>query len=114
MALVLLDDVTVDFTIYGAQKSFRQALFARAAGGFIRRETGTRRVTVRALDRVGFWDTMGRVSRPFFASSRECTNPQRAERGSRGASRRSSTRLPGWIWTIRGTRTSLRAGFSSA
>ena len=52
MAVIVLDDIIVDFPIYGAQKSFRHALFART-GGFIRREGhNQRRVTVRALEHV--------------------------------------------------------------
>lgn len=52
MASLILENVTVDFPIYGTQKSFRVALRS-ATGGLIRRE-GLRheRVTVRALDRV--------------------------------------------------------------
>lgn len=49
MASLILDDVTVDFPIYGAQKSFRSALQS-ATGGLIRREAADRRITVRALD----------------------------------------------------------------
>src|SRR5215468_3825368 len=49
MASLLLDNVTVDFPIYGAQKSFRSALRA-ATGGLIRRESADRHITVRALD----------------------------------------------------------------
>ena len=52
MASLILENVTVDFPIYGSQKSFRQVLKS-ATGGLIRRE-GLRneRVTVRALDSV--------------------------------------------------------------
>jgi ABC-type polysaccharide/polyol phosphate transport system ATPase subunit len=52
MASLILENVTVDFPIYGTQKSFRVALRS-ATGGLIRRE-GLRheRVTVRALDSV--------------------------------------------------------------
>lgn len=49
MASLILDNVIVDFPIYGAQKSFRSALRA-ATGGLIRRESADRRITVRALD----------------------------------------------------------------
>lgn len=49
MASLILDDVTVDFPIYGAQKSFRSALRA-ATGGLIRREGTDRHIMVRALD----------------------------------------------------------------
>lgn len=51
MASLILDNVTVDFPIYGAQKSFRSALRA-ATGGLIRRERDDRRISVRALDRL--------------------------------------------------------------
>jgi ABC-type polysaccharide/polyol phosphate transport system ATPase subunit len=49
-----LKDVTVDFPIYGFQKSFRKALFQHdGAGGIIRREgRQNRRVTVRAIDKL--------------------------------------------------------------
>ena len=64
MVSIVLDDVTVDFPIYGSQNSFRQALFARATGGFIRREgRNNRRVTVRALEhlslKLGHGDRLG-------------------------------------------------------
>jgi homopolymeric O-antigen transport system ATP-binding protein len=49
MASLILENVTVDFPIYGAQKSFRSALRA-ATGGLIRREDADRHITVRALD----------------------------------------------------------------
>jgi ABC-type polysaccharide/polyol phosphate transport system ATPase subunit len=64
MASLILENVTVDFPIYGAQKTFRSTLRS-ATGGLIRREgTNQKHVTVRALenlsltikhgDRVGF------------------------------------------------------------
>lgn len=49
MASLILDNVTVDFPIYGAQKSFRSALRA-ATGGLIRRDQTDRHITVRALE----------------------------------------------------------------
>lgn len=50
MASVILESVTVDFPIYGYQKSFRIALRS-ATGGMIKREGHTdRRVIVRAID----------------------------------------------------------------
>src|SRR4051794_24763699 len=53
MARVLLHRVTVDFTIYGVQKSFRSEVLGRAIGGFIRRDgQASKRVTVRALDGI--------------------------------------------------------------
>lgn len=51
MAALVLDRVCVDFPVYGAQRSFRKALFNRAIGGLVGR--GDRhhrdRVVVRAL-----------------------------------------------------------------
>lgn len=53
MASVTLENVVVDFPIYGSQKSLRSELLGRATGGVIRREgSHQRRVTVRALDDV--------------------------------------------------------------
>jgi ABC-type polysaccharide/polyol phosphate transport system ATPase subunit len=55
LASIVVDNVTIDFPIYGStHRSLRQALFART-GGLIRRE-GIRqtRVVVRALDGVSF------------------------------------------------------------
>ena len=52
MASVTLQNVVVDFPIYGAEKSFRSAL-RTVTGGFIRRDrTHKDRVTVRALDNI--------------------------------------------------------------
>jgi ABC-type polysaccharide/polyol phosphate transport system ATPase subunit len=50
MASIALENLFVDFTIYGVHKTFRSELFHRATGGFIRREDKTQRVTIRALD----------------------------------------------------------------
>lgn len=52
MAGITLDNLTIDFPIYGAQMSFRTELFQRAVGGFIRREGKGQRVTIRALDSI--------------------------------------------------------------
>lgn len=53
MASIVLEDVTVDFPIYGSVKSFRTELLTRATGGFIRREgRHNNRVAVRALEGV--------------------------------------------------------------
>ena len=53
MALIVVEDVTVDFPIYGFQKSFRKEIFVRAIGGLIRREgRNSSRVTVQALENV--------------------------------------------------------------
>lgn len=56
MAAIVLENVTVDFPIYGAShQSLRHALLSRT-GGLIRREGARRhqRVIVRALDNVSF------------------------------------------------------------
>jgi ABC-type polysaccharide/polyol phosphate transport system ATPase subunit len=51
MSALILENVNVDFPVYGAQRSFRKALFTRAIGGFVGR--GDRhhrdRLVVRAL-----------------------------------------------------------------
>jgi ABC-type polysaccharide/polyol phosphate transport system ATPase subunit len=50
MASLILENVTVDFPIYGSQKTFRSAL-RTATGGLIRHEGANQQhVTVRALD----------------------------------------------------------------
>jgi ABC-type polysaccharide/polyol phosphate transport system ATPase subunit len=55
MATVIVDDVCVEFPIYGAARSLRQTLFQRAAGGLIHRDAGwQRRVVVKALSGVSF------------------------------------------------------------
>ena len=51
MASLVLENVTVDFPIYGSQKTFRSALRG-ATGGLIRRDQAHRNVTVRALDNL--------------------------------------------------------------
>ena len=55
MASVVVDNVTIDFPIYGStHRSLRQTLFART-GGLIRREGHRhKRVVVRALDKISF------------------------------------------------------------
>lgn len=53
MASIRLEDVTLDFPIYGSQKSFRHELVKRATGGLIRRSTTENsHVIVRALDGI--------------------------------------------------------------
>jgi ABC-type polysaccharide/polyol phosphate transport system ATPase subunit len=55
MATVIVDDIHVEFPIYGSARSLRQTLFARATGGLIQREgSRQRRVVVRALSGVSF------------------------------------------------------------
>jgi ABC-type polysaccharide/polyol phosphate transport system ATPase subunit len=55
LASIVVDNVTIDFPIYGSShRSLRQTLFART-GGLIRREGNRhRRVVVRALDKISF------------------------------------------------------------
>src|ERR1700675_3361869 len=53
MASVVLQNVRVDFPIYGAQRSLRTAIYQRATGGLIHREgKHQERVIVRALNDV--------------------------------------------------------------
>jgi homopolymeric O-antigen transport system ATP-binding protein len=64
MAAIVLEDVTIDFPIYGSVKSFRTELFVRATGGLIRWEGRHKnRIAVRALENVtlklGHGDRLG-------------------------------------------------------
>lgn len=52
MASITLENLVVDFPIYGSHMSFRTELFQRATGGLIRREGPKKRVTIRALDHI--------------------------------------------------------------
>jgi ABC-type polysaccharide/polyol phosphate transport system ATPase subunit len=53
MATIRLTDLTLDFPIYGAQRSLRRQLFSAATGGLIvHKGRSDSRVTVRALDRL--------------------------------------------------------------
>jgi len=53
VASILLEDVTIDFPVYGSVKSFRTELVARMTGGLIRRDGRHKnRVAVRALENV--------------------------------------------------------------
>jgi ABC-type polysaccharide/polyol phosphate transport system ATPase subunit len=52
MTALVLDDVSVDFPIYGIQRSLRRVLFDRATGAFVDRERD--RVTVKALRHISF------------------------------------------------------------
>jgi ABC-type polysaccharide/polyol phosphate transport system ATPase subunit len=51
MASVLVENVHVDFPIYGAQRSFRKVLFERGTGGLVAREKNDR-VVVKALSNI--------------------------------------------------------------
>jgi ABC-type polysaccharide/polyol phosphate transport system ATPase subunit len=68
MTAVILDNVFVEFPIYGTGRSLRTALFAHATGGLIQRDaTSRRRVVVKALNGVSFalrdGDRLGLVGR---------------------------------------------------
>ncbi|KAB2919046.1 MAG: ABC transporter ATP-binding protein [Hyphomicrobiaceae bacterium] len=52
MTSLILDNVCVDFPIYGSQRSLRRVLFERATGAFVQREKD--RVTVKALRNISF------------------------------------------------------------
>jgi ABC-type polysaccharide/polyol phosphate transport system ATPase subunit len=52
MTSLVLDNVCVDFPIYGIQRSLRRVLFDRATGAFVQHERD--RVTVKALRNVSF------------------------------------------------------------
>lgn len=53
MTQMTIEDVHVDFPIYGQQRSLRKALFERATGGFIQHEARhSQRVVVKALNGV--------------------------------------------------------------
>jgi len=53
LATIVTQNVTVEFPIYGSEKSFRKVLFRRATGGLIRREGPQyNRVIVRALENI--------------------------------------------------------------
>jgi ABC-type polysaccharide/polyol phosphate transport system ATPase subunit len=55
LAAIVVENVHVEFPIYGPQRSLRQSLFGHAAGGLIRRSANERhRVVVKALDGVSF------------------------------------------------------------
>lgn len=56
MTAVVLENVTVDFPIYGAQRSLRKVLFERATGGLLQYGQGRHRsrVLVKALTNVSF------------------------------------------------------------
>jgi ABC-type polysaccharide/polyol phosphate transport system ATPase subunit len=55
MATIIVDNINVEFPIYGSGRSLRHTLFARAAGGLIQRDDGRQgRVVVKALSGVSF------------------------------------------------------------
>jgi ABC-type polysaccharide/polyol phosphate transport system ATPase subunit len=51
MASVVVENVHVDFPVYGAQRSLRKVLFERGTGGFVSREKNDR-VVVKALSNI--------------------------------------------------------------
>lgn len=52
MVSVSLDNVIIDFPVYGLQKSLRKALFSRVVGGTVAHEESSKRVYVRALNNI--------------------------------------------------------------
>jgi ABC-type polysaccharide/polyol phosphate transport system ATPase subunit len=60
MTSILLEDVSVDFPIYGAERSFRKVLFERATGGLVQRD-GRKldRIVVKALTDISLSLTEG-------------------------------------------------------
>ena len=52
MTSLVLDNVCVDFPIYGSQRSLRRVLFDRATGAFVQHDRD--RVTVKALRNISF------------------------------------------------------------
>lgn len=55
MAALVLENVSVDFPIYGSQRNFRRVLFKRATGGLLARDgRHNERVTVKALSKISF------------------------------------------------------------
>ncbi|HEX5958476.1 MAG TPA: ABC transporter ATP-binding protein [Hyphomicrobiaceae bacterium] len=53
--MVILDDVHIEFPIYGAARSLRSALFASATGGLVQRDAARhKRVVVKALNGISF------------------------------------------------------------
>ena len=52
MASITLENVIVDFPIYGLQKSLRKAIFSRVVGGTLAREEKGNRVYVRAVNNL--------------------------------------------------------------
>jgi ABC-type polysaccharide/polyol phosphate transport system ATPase subunit len=52
MTRLVLDNVCVDFPIYGIQRSLRRVLFDRATGAFVQHERD--RITVKALRNISF------------------------------------------------------------
>jgi ABC-type polysaccharide/polyol phosphate transport system ATPase subunit len=57
MACLVVDNVSVDFPVYGARRNLRRALFERATGGLVERGTGRHQgmTVVKALSNVSLW-----------------------------------------------------------
>ena len=63
MATILVENVELDFPIYGMQRSLRRALFQSATGGFInKKDLQHRHVTVTALTGMSFELSMATAS----------------------------------------------------
>jgi ABC-type polysaccharide/polyol phosphate transport system ATPase subunit len=52
VASVTLENVVVDYPIYGLQRSLRKAVFSRVVGGVVAREETNQRIVVRAIDKL--------------------------------------------------------------
>jgi ABC-type polysaccharide/polyol phosphate transport system ATPase subunit len=52
VASITLENVIVDFPVYGLQKSLRKALFSRVVGGTVAHEETSKRVYVRAVNNM--------------------------------------------------------------
>jgi ABC-type polysaccharide/polyol phosphate transport system ATPase subunit len=50
VASIVLENVAIDFPIYGLQRSLRRAVFSRVVGGVVAKEESNQRVVVRAVD----------------------------------------------------------------
>jgi ABC-type polysaccharide/polyol phosphate transport system ATPase subunit len=52
VASIVLENVAIDFPIYGLQRSLRRAVFSRVVGGVVAKEESNQRVVVRAVDNL--------------------------------------------------------------
>ena len=52
MGSIVLDNVIVEFPVFGAGQSFRKSLFAGPVGGLIQRTENDRTIFIRALDEI--------------------------------------------------------------
>ena len=94
MTQIVLENVHVDFPIYGQQRSLRKTLFERATGGLIKHEA-QQRVVVKALDDISLRLKEGEASehlhalRELFDLEPELSEPRSAEVADLETRRRS-------------------------